>query len=229
MVSLSAPRPDGPLVTRLATSPRPALVQEPAPAGDAAGAAHGAVDQRIELSGTVTVNWAAKAAGLLLDEGVVPGDAVLLDLPDHWLSRALALGVLCAGARPAFVAGPADRAQGAPDDAAAVLTDRPEHWDEPALTVVAVRLPRGIEPDFGDDDAGDPSVVDLAAEIRAQPDALPGRVDHVTVDAVPADPADAAGPLTEGGVGVGRARLDAPALRASLEAWDAGRAAHVPA
>lgn len=128
MVSLSAPRSTGPLVLRLASSPRPALVQEPGAPGE-----HGAVDQRIELSGRVTVNWAAKLAGLLADEGIGDGDPVALDLPVHWLSHALALGVLCAGAEPAL----------GPDAPAAVLTDRPDHWTDPATAVFAVVLPRG--------------------------------------------------------------------------------------
>ena len=73
MVSLSAPRSTGPLVLRLASSPRPALVQEPGAPDEP-----GAVDQRIELSGRVTVNWAAKFAGLLGAEGVGAGDALSL-------------------------------------------------------------------------------------------------------------------------------------------------------
>lgn len=223
MVSLSTPRAQGPLVTRLAASPRPALLQEPAPG---ARAGHGAVDQRIELSGIVVVNWAAKAAGLLLDEGVGPGDAVLLDLPDHWLSRALALGVLVAGARLDPASGAASPAPDA--DAAAVLTDRPEAWEDPALTVVAVRLPRGLEPDFGDD-AADPAVVDLAAEIRAQPDALPGPVDHVVPDLVPAADASGDGDGAADGRQGGRARVGVGVVRATLQDWDAGRCATVPA
>ena len=133
MVSLSAPRSTGPLVLRLASSPRPALVQEPGAPDEP-----GAVDQRIELSGRVTVNWAAKFAGLLGAEGVGAGDAVALDLPVHWLSHALALGVLCAEAEPALEG----------DSPAAVLTDRPEAWPDPSVAVFAVALPRGLEPEF---------------------------------------------------------------------------------
>ena len=162
MVSLSAPRSTGPLVLRLASSPRPALVQEPGAPDEP-----GAVDQRIELSGRVTVNWAAKFAGLLGAEGIGAGDAVALDLPVHWLSHALALGVLCTEAEPALEG----------DSPAAVLTDRPEAWPDPSVTVFAVALPRGLEPEL-DGPAADPAVVDVAAEIRAQPDALPGLVDH---------------------------------------------------
>ena len=133
MVSLSAPRSTGPLVLRLASSPRPALVQEPGAPDEP-----GAVDQRIELSGRVTVNWAAKFAGLLGAEGIGAGDAVALDLPVHWLSHALALGVLCAEAEPALEG----------DSPAAVLTDRPEAWPDPSAAVFAVALPRGLDPEF---------------------------------------------------------------------------------
>ncbi len=205
MVSLSAPRSTGPLVLRLASSPRPALVQEPGAPDEP-----GAVDQRIELSGRVTVNWAAKFASLLGAEGVGAGDAVALDLPVHWLSHALALGVLCAEAEPALEG----------DSPAAVLTDRPEAWPDPSVTVFAVALPRGLEPEF-DGPAADPAVVDVAAEIRAQPDALPGPVDHVRPASIPAG-ADVA-PDDDGP----RPRLSWAGVRAALEAWDAGRAVTV--
>lgn len=215
MVSLSAPRSTGPLVLRLASSPRPALVQEPGAPGE-----HGAVDQRIELSGRVTVNWAAKTAGLLADEGLGPGDPVALDLPAHWLSHALALGVLCAGAKPA-------------DDGAtpaAVLTDRPERWTDPATAVFAVALPRGLELPTGGT-AADPSVVDVAAEILGQPDALPGPVDHVRPEALPAADvaaADGDARTDEDQDDDGpRPRLTWAGMRAVLQAWDAGRAVQV--
>ena len=227
MVSLSAPRTDGPLVPRLAASPRPALVQEAADAGAPGTGAHGEVDQRIELSGSVTVNWAAKAAGLLMDEGVAAGDTVLVDLPVHWLSHALALGALCVGA---------ELAAGAPDspDAgsgpAAVLTDRPGAWTDPATAVLAVALPRGLEPEFGwngaDGTALEPGVVDVAAEIRAQPDALPGPVAHVRPEVVPAggDGEDDAAPRTGE-----RPRLTLGEVRRALEAWESGRTVSVRA
>ena len=42
--------------------------------------------ERAELSATTYVNWISKTANLLTDElGCDPGDAVLLDLPPHWL------------------------------------------------------------------------------------------------------------------------------------------------
>lgn len=219
MVSLSTPRPGGPLVTRLAASPRPAIVQAPVPAGAPEGPVHGEVDQRIELSGAVAVNWAAKTAGLLADEGVDAGDAVLVDLPAHWLSHALVLGALVAGAELSPASGSAEPwTSPAPD---AVLTDRPERWTDPATAVFAVALPRGLAPELGGDADLDPGVVDVTAEIRAQPDALPGPVDHVRADML----ADA--DVRVAGAGSGRPRLTLADVREALAAWDAGRAVTV--
>nr|WP_298985640.1 TIGR03089 family protein [uncultured Micrococcus sp.] len=231
MVSLSTPRSGGPLVARLASSPRPAIVQEPSPAGAPAADEHGAVDQRIELSGAVTVNWAAKAAGLLADDGIAPGDAVHVDLPEHWLSHALALGALCAGAE--LSAGATDDGGAGPGPSpapAAVLTDRPQDWTDPATAVLAVALPRGLEPEFGGDADLEPGVVDVAAEIRAQPDALPGPVDHVTPGMLPAGAdgvGEKVGEKEDATTGSGRARLSLASVRHALEAWDAGRAVSV--
>ncbi len=67
---------------------------------------------RTELSGTVLLNWAAKVAGLLVDElGGGPGDTVLVSTPAHWQTAGLLLGAWQAGltvtddpAVPAFAA-----------------------------------------------------------------------------------------------------------------------------
>ncbi|GAA3961773.1 TIGR03089 family protein [Gordonia caeni] len=57
-------------------------------------------DQRVGLSGTTLENWAAKIANYLRDEaGLVPGDSVLVDLPEHWQTAAVLLGVWWAGLR----------------------------------------------------------------------------------------------------------------------------------
>ena len=53
---------------------------------------------RTELSGTVLRNWAAKVAGLLVDElGAGPQDAVLIRTPANWQTAGLVLGALWAG------------------------------------------------------------------------------------------------------------------------------------
>ena len=45
-----------------------------------------AAGERVELSVTTYANWVAKASSLLVDElGLERGDAVVVDLPPHWL------------------------------------------------------------------------------------------------------------------------------------------------
>ena len=61
--------------------------------GPAAGA------PRLELSGAVLANHAAKAANLLADEVMIdPGTRLTLDLPSHWRLLTWGLGGLLAGA-----------------------------------------------------------------------------------------------------------------------------------
>ncbi|MEH0110317.1 TIGR03089 family protein [Tersicoccus sp. MR15.9] len=60
---------------------------------------YGSAGDRIELSGAVLLNWAAKTANLLVEEcDVEPGAAVRLALPVHWRTLAIALGAWQAGA-----------------------------------------------------------------------------------------------------------------------------------
>lgn len=216
--------------------------RERSASGTASGSASGAVDERIELSGAVTVNWAAKAAGLLADEGIAPGDAVHVDLPAHWLSLSLALGALCAGATlsagPSPVrsggSGGSGAAMSRPHPApAAVLTDRPEDWTDPSAAVLAVVLPRGLAPEFGGEADLKPGVVDVAAEIRAQPDALPGPVDHVRPDmlddALEGAGTEAVPAEAEAADAESRPRLSLADVREALRAWDAGQPVTIPA
>lgn len=61
---------------------------------------YGRDGERIELSGRVLDNWAAKSAGFLTEEfDAGPGSRVGLDLPPHWKTLCIALGALAAGAR----------------------------------------------------------------------------------------------------------------------------------
>lgn len=56
--------------------------------------------QRVGLSGATLENWAAKIANYLRDEaGLFPGDAVIVDLDEHWQSAATLLGAWWAGLR----------------------------------------------------------------------------------------------------------------------------------
>lgn len=54
--------------------------------------------QRLELSGRVIENWAAKTANLLTEQcDASPGDALVLEGPAHWRLAALGFGALRAG------------------------------------------------------------------------------------------------------------------------------------
>jgi uncharacterized protein (TIGR03089 family) len=58
-----------------------------------------ATGERIELSGTTTVNWAAKAANLMRDEcDIEPGTTVAVLLPAHWQTAAVLLAAWWCGA-----------------------------------------------------------------------------------------------------------------------------------
>lgn len=53
---------------------------------------------RTELSGAALRNWAAKVAGLLVDElGAGPGDEVLVATPSHWQTAGILIGAWWAG------------------------------------------------------------------------------------------------------------------------------------
>ncbi|WP_349306162.1 TIGR03089 family protein [Gordonia sp. PP30] len=59
--------------------------------------------QRVGLSGATLENWSAKIANYLRDEaGLLPGDTVAVDLPEHWQSAATLLGAWWAGLRVAL-------------------------------------------------------------------------------------------------------------------------------
>jgi uncharacterized protein (TIGR03089 family) len=57
-----------------------------------------ATGERVELSGTTTANWAAKAANLLREEcDIEPGTPVAVLLPAHWQTAAVLLAVWWCG------------------------------------------------------------------------------------------------------------------------------------
>ncbi|HSP38790.1 MAG TPA: TIGR03089 family protein [Frankiaceae bacterium] len=57
-----------------------------------------ATGERVELSLTSLENWVAKTANLLVDElDLEPGEPVLVDLPAHWQTAVIWLGVALAG------------------------------------------------------------------------------------------------------------------------------------
>lgn len=129
--------------------------------------------ERIELSGKVLENWAAKTANLLVDEcDVEPGGLVLIDLPWHWKSAALALGAWYAGATVSTPGPWLDRvpevAIGA--DPAALASSGAPVGLAVALPSLATRFP-GLD----ETPAGRTELIDYAAEVRGHADAyLPG-------------------------------------------------------
>ena len=110
-------------------------------------------EQRVGLSGATLENWAAKIANYLRDEaGLMPGDSVVVDLPEHWQTAAVLLGSWWAGAE--VVIGDDD------PDAVATFTSLDRADDHPGaqelivvpLDAFGMRVP-GLPPtalDFGD-------------------------------------------------------------------------------
>jgi len=120
-----------------------------------------ATGERVELSGTTTANWAAKAANLLREEcDVEPGTPVALLLPTHWQTATVLLAVWWCGAEVVTE----------PGDAEWVLCDA-DRVDialasDPAGGVVALSLDA-----FGKGIPGLPAgVVDFATEVRRHGD-----------------------------------------------------------
>jgi uncharacterized protein (TIGR03089 family) len=116
-----------------------------------------ATGERVELSGTTTANWAAKAANLLREEcDVEPGTPIAMLLPAHWQTAAVLLAAWWCGAEVVTE----------PGDAEWVLCDA-DRVDlalacEPAGGVVALSLDA-----FGKGVPGLPAgVVDFATEVR---------------------------------------------------------------
>lgn len=134
-----------------------------------------AAPSRVELSVTSTANWAAKIAGLLRDEvGVAPGDVVVCDLPAHWLTAGVVLGVWWAGAEvrsaDADEAG-ADGADGT--DAVAVITvaDRLDRHPADVEALLMTTHPMGL-PLAAAGVEVPPGVADLAEACRIHPDSF---------------------------------------------------------
>ncbi len=120
-----------------------------------------ATGERIELSGTTTANWAAKAANLLRDEcDVEPGTRVAALLPAHWQTAAVLLAAWWCGAE--VVADPVGA------DLVLCDSDRLELAlaAAPSSGVVALSLDA-----FGKGLSGLPvGVIDFATEVRLHGD-----------------------------------------------------------
>lgn len=156
-----------------------------------------AIGERIELSGTTTANWAAKAANLLRDEcDTEPGTRVAVLLPAHWQTAAVLLAVWWCGAEVV----------GEPVGADLVLCDA-DRVDlalaaAPANGVVALSLDA-----FGKGVPGLPAgVVDFATEVRLHGD------DFVPWAPVPEDAPALDGAAVGEVLAVARARAEALGL-----------------
>ncbi|NUL44021.1 hypothetical protein F7P69_02240 [Cellulosimicrobium funkei] len=109
----------------IAASPRPAVVD------------HTADGDRIELSGRVLANWAAKTANLLDAEGHGPGSTILVDLPLGWKSMALLLGAARAGVQVRF-ASSVSSASADSGSVDLVVSGTPGAWSEHPADLWAV-------------------------------------------------------------------------------------------
>ena len=139
-----------------------------------------ATGERMELSGTTTANWTAKAANLLRDEcDVEPGTRISVLLPAHWQTASALLAGWSCGAELV----------GDPASADVVLVDAARMDTALAAgagTVVAFSLDafgRGLT----DLPAG---AIDFATEVRVHGD-----------DFVPWDPVDGSAPAWDGATG----------------------------
>ncbi|QCU78645.1 hypothetical protein E7744_11145 [Citricoccus sp. SGAir0253] len=231
MVSLGSPsRPGGGPADwfgLVAASPRPAVVDY-ATGGD-----------RVELSGRVLANWAAKTANLLDAEGLGTGSTVVLDLPASWMPLAVLLGAARAGVGIGY-AGPGGAGADlvVTDDAGAWAAAPSELWSVPAGGI------GGGAAGGTDGDAGAAPLpahaLDYAAEVRVQGDRCALPMPPGTLAGLVAGPAGAAEDATgadrdgagadarwsrreRGLVVAARAgRLDAALARAAAEAWGRG-------
>jgi uncharacterized protein (TIGR03089 family) len=238
MVNLGSTRPPGPgergaggpgrWFDDIAASPRPAVVD------------YAADGRRVELSGRVLANWAAKTANLLEVEGQGPGARVLVDLPLDWMSLALALGLARSGVGVAW-AGPGDGTRSAAAEPAdLVVSGTPGDWAGHPAELWAV--------DSGTPEAGGPGgsvplpphALDFAAEVRLQADQCPLPLPGPDLAAVVAGwtGPDASGSGPDAGasrtrlssrerglvVAADGARLDGMLMRAVAGTWAAGHA-----
>jgi uncharacterized protein (TIGR03089 family) len=117
-----------------------------------------ATGERTELSGATLMNWVAKTANMIVDDGGLGyGDRASVGLPPHWQSAAVQLGCWVAGLE--VTTGPA-HADIAFVDAANVG----EEWDAPDRYVLGLHpmgLPMREVPD---------GYLDFTAEVRSHGD-----------------------------------------------------------
>ena len=132
----------------VAASPRPAVVD------------YASGPDRVELSGRVLANWAAKTANLLDAEGLGQDAVVAVDLPAAWQALAVLLGLARAGVQVRFVHA------GTGTDADLVVSDAPATWAQAPGDLWAVTSGEG-----GVDAPA--HALDFAGEVRVQADRCP--------------------------------------------------------
>ncbi|MDP9886502.1 TIGR03089 family protein [Pseudarthrobacter enclensis] len=119
---------------------------------------YGPDSERVELSGRVLDNWAAKTSNLLQDElDAEPGMRLRLSLPAHWKALVWALAGWQLGLETVLDGGPADF----------LVTDSPGAHEGQYDAVIAVALPALAMRWAGDLPAG---CLDYAAEVRSHGD-----------------------------------------------------------
>ena len=136
-----------------------------------------AAGERTELSYTTFGNWVAKTANLLRDGlGVGPADVVGVDLPDHWLTVAIAFAAWRVGATVGR----------GPGDLTFTTEDRLPATGREVVGVVLAGHRQPLSRPY-------PGVTDYGDEVAAYPDAFDGGAE------LPPGPADPARRLLTGG------------------------------
>ena len=134
--------------------------------------------ERTELSYATFGNWVAKTAHFLRDGlGVGPGDTVGLDLPDHWLTVAIAFAAWRVGA---------DVTRGSGDVTFATEDRLTGATGREVVGVVLAATRRPLSRPY-------PGVTDYGDEVAAYPDTFDG-------GSLPDGPADPTRRLVEGDV-----------------------------
>lgn len=193
MISLRSLSPTDPLepgadlIGHLAASPQPAII-------------HYTGQDRIELSGRVAINWATKTTHLIDSYGIASPDAMVVDVPVTWRAVALVLGVAWCDVTCANDA----------DDAAAVLTDRPE--DYPAAPgEIFVTHRHDV----------DPALIDLDDEVLSHADQALLPVPDIIGNALTQDPTPPEADVRSGGVVIASSdtRLSPGLWAVMVDAW----------